>query len=105
MATVSFATHRDASVFPNPFEFQPERWLHPTPEMKAMAKPFGTGPRNCIGKHLAEIGMRLTLTRLFQLYDIKTDPSMTPAMMKQRDRGAAGPWDAKFLVSVTPAKD
>lgn len=103
VATVTFATHRDPSIFPDPLEFRPERWLHVTPEMKAMAKPFGTGPRNCIGKHLAEIGLLLTLTRLIQLYDIDTDPSMTDAMMRQRDRGAASPWDAKLLVSVKPA--
>lgn len=68
-----------------------------------MSKPFGTGPRNCIGKHLADIGMYLTLTRLFQLYDIEVDPTMTPRMMKQKDRGAAGPWDAKFLILIKDA--
>lgn len=106
VATVSYATHRDPKVFPDPLAFTPERWLPPnvTPEMRAMAKPFGHGPRNCIGKHLAEIGMYLTLTRLYQLYDVDTDPSMTADMMRQRDRGAAGPWDAKFLVRLTPVK-
>lgn len=69
-----------------------------------MSKPFGHGPRNCIGKHLAEIGMHLTLTRLYQLYDIEIDPRMTEQMMKQKDRGAAGPWDARFLIRPTVAK-
>ena len=105
VATVTYATHRDPAVFPDPFKYQPERWLNPTAEMRAMAKPFGTGPRNCIGKHLAEIGLYLTLSRLLQLYDIDIDPSMTAHMMRQKDRGAAGPWDAKFLVNVSPAKD
>jgi cytochrome P450 len=72
--------------------------------MRAMAKPFGHGPRNCIGKHLAEIGMHLTLARLYQLYDIKIDSCMTEKMMRQKDRGAAGPWDAKFVVNPTPVK-
>lgn len=103
VATVTYATHRDPNVFPNPFEFIPERWLTSNADMRAMAKPFGHGPRNCIGKHLADIGMHLTLTRLFQLYDIETDTAMTEEMMKQKDRGAAGPWDAKFLVKVTAA--
>ncbi|OQV11109.1 hypothetical protein CLAIMM_15004 [Cladophialophora immunda] len=104
VATVSYATHRDPSIFPDPLQFVPERWLSSNPDMRAMWKPFGHGPRNCIGKHLADIGMHLTLTRLYQLYDIETDPSMTEQMMRQKDRGAAGPWDAKFLVTFTPAK-
>ncbi|KAL6245978.1 hypothetical protein RBB50_007131 [Rhinocladiella similis] len=103
VSTIPYATHRDPKVFPNPEEFIPDRWLNSSAEMRGMLKPFSHGPRNCIGKHLAEIGMHLTLTRLYQLYDIENDPSMTEAMMRQKDRGVAAPWDAKFLVRPTPA--
>lgn len=44
----------DASVFPDPHSFRPERWLDCTDEeqKKAMNKafvPFGRGTRMCIG--------------------------------------------------------
>ncbi|KAJ9622844.1 hypothetical protein H2204_011453 [Knufia peltigerae] len=103
VANVAYSTHRDPNYFPNPLEFVPERWLNASSDMKAMAKPFGHGPRNCIGKHLAEIGIHLTLTRLYQLYDIGIDPCMTEEMMRQKDRGAAGPWAGKFVIIPKPA--
>lgn len=104
MATVAYSTHRDPKFFPSPLEFVPERWLDVNSDMRAMSKPFGHGPRNCIGKHLADIGIHLTLTRLYQLYDIEIDSSMTDKMMRQKDRGAASPWDQKFLIRPKPVQ-
>ncbi|KAF5567425.1 cytochrome P450 monooxygenase [Fusarium napiforme] len=45
--------HHDASVFPDPKKFVPERWLNETPEMKSALTPFSLGKRNCIGQNLA----------------------------------------------------
>jgi cytochrome P450 len=105
VANVAYSTHRDPKYFSKPLEFIPERWLSANADMRAMSKPFGHGPRNCIGRHLAEIGLHLTLTRLFQLYEIDIDPCMTEAMMRQKDRGAAGPWDGKFVVRPRAVKE
>ncbi|KAK4943609.1 hypothetical protein LTR10_016904 [Elasticomyces elasticus] len=101
VATPAYVTCRDPKVFPNPTEYIPERWLNATSDMKNMSRPFSYGPRNCIGKHLADIGLHLTLTRLYQLYDIEIDPSMTDAMMVQKDRGVSAPWDEKLIVRPT----
>ncbi|KAF4415120.1 Versicolorin B desaturase [Fusarium acutatum] len=98
------ATHRELKVYPDPEEWQPERWLDDTTEMRACHNPFSRGPRNCVGKHLAEIGLHLTVSRLYQLYDIEDDPSMTPAMMKQKDRSVAQPWGGKCLIRPIPRK-
>ena len=68
-----------------------------------MSRPFSYGPRNCIGKHLAQIGLILTLSRLYQLYDIDNDPIMTDEMMRPKDRGVTAPWAAKVLIKPTPA--
>jgi cytochrome P450 len=43
--------HNNPVFFPNPFKFDPERWLK-GPESKALDKwlvPFSTGPRQCLG--------------------------------------------------------
>ena len=43
--------HNDPSFFPDPFKFDPERWLKGA-ESKALEKwlvPFSTGPRQCLG--------------------------------------------------------
>lgn len=40
--------HRDPRYFDDPLSFKPERWENPS---KAFF-PFGTGPRNCLGKYI-----------------------------------------------------
>ncbi|KPI40469.1 Versicolorin B desaturase [Cyphellophora attinorum] len=102
--TIPYAAHRDPKIFPNPLKFTPERWLDASADMRAMLRPFSLGPRNCIGKHLADINLHLTLTRLYQLFDIENDPSMTDAMMRQKDRGTCGPCDGMFLIRPRAAK-
>lgn len=100
--TNSYATARDPNVYLEPLEFDPSRWEHATEEMRQMARPFSYGPRNCVGRHLAEISIVLTVSRLYQLYDIIPDPSMNPADMRQVDMGVLEPGCHNF--HVTPIK-
>ena len=103
VSTSAYATARDEKVFPHPHEFQPERWLIATSDMRNMSRPFSYGPRNCIGKHLADINMHITIARLYQLYDIENDSAMTEEMMAPNDRGVTSPVGNKLLVKVTRA--
>lgn len=99
----SYATARDPGVFPEPNAFDPDRWDNASAEMRLMSRPFSTGPRNCVGRHLALIGITLTVTRMLQLFDIVADPSMTEARMVQRDEGVLSAWDQTMLIQVTNA--
>lgn len=58
-------SQRDGQVFADPDAFQPERHLGGSSTGSA-AIPFGIAPRVCLGKPLAELEMRLLLTRLLQ---------------------------------------
>lgn len=56
----AYTLHHDPIVFPEPFEFRPERWLESgrdgglsRPDMERNMMPFGVGLRACIGKNLA----------------------------------------------------
>lgn len=49
----AYFLHQNPDVFPNPQEFQPERWLDPTPEMLRDSFYFGMGARQCIARNLA----------------------------------------------------
>lgn len=43
-------THYNPSIFPNPAEFCPERWLQPSSkDLEKYLVPFGSGSRMCIG--------------------------------------------------------
>lgn len=61
-----------------PFNFAPERWLKGTDlpaefeaDVREASKPFSTGPRNCVGKHMAMGNLRLILARLIWSFDLK----------------------------------
>lgn len=94
----SYASVRDPDIFPNPLGFNPSRWENATEDMRNMAWPFSYGPRNCVGRHLAEIGLFLTVARLYQLYDIVPDPDLRPEDMRPIDFGVQEPACEHFHV-------
>lgn len=98
-----YTTARDPSVFPRPDVFDPSRWEKATSMMRVMNRPFSSGPRNCIGKHLAEITLALTVARLYQLYDMVPDPSMTEQVVQPKDMGAFKLWEDRLLLTTTHA--
>jgi cytochrome P450 len=46
----AYFMHNDASVYPEPDKFKPDRWVGKTdPAMDRNFVPFARGSRNCIG--------------------------------------------------------
>ena len=80
-----FASNRSSLNFPNsPSKFDPSRWLSDSPLPKSSYtasvsafpsafNPFSLGPRNCLGRNLAYLEMRLILTHLLFSFDIEAD--------------------------------
>ena len=61
--------HNDPNVFPDPHQFQPERWLTDPATLKLMHSyfvPFSKGSRNCVGQNLVYMQMYHTLAQLFR---------------------------------------
>jgi cytochrome P450 len=67
------ATQRDSRAFPDGEAFRPERHLEGPPPAAA-SLPFGVAPRVCLGKPLAELEMRLLLTRLLGALRFTLEP-------------------------------
>jgi cytochrome P450 len=65
---------RDPDVWSNPGDFDPDRFLDPTPEQRLDIDrawlPFGGGARMCIGFALAQMELTLILARLAQHLDL-----------------------------------
>lgn len=63
--------HNEA-YYKNPHEFVPERWLgeNKTLPHPYLFTPFSSGPRNCIGQHLAVMEAKVILVKLLKRYDI-----------------------------------
>jgi cytochrome P450 len=72
----SYVTHRLPDLWENPDAFDPERF---TPDRVAKLPqftyiPFGAGPQQCIGKHFAEMELRLVLAVIAQRYRLRLAP-------------------------------
>lgn len=68
-----YITHRIPEVFPDPYQFKPERWLSIHPSAYEFM-PFSAGPRYCIGTSLAMMQLKIALTILFKRYRFALKP-------------------------------
>ena len=66
-----YATQHDETYWPEPEQFDPERFgagKQPTPYTYL---PFGGGRRNCLGANFAQVEAKVVLARIFQQYNLK----------------------------------
>ena len=66
--------HYNAAIFPNPNDFEPERWLKDS-SLDQWLVAFSKGPRACLGINLAWMELRLSFAYFFRLFDMTLDPS------------------------------
>ncbi|CAG2108004.1 unnamed protein product, partial [Medioppia subpectinata] len=71
-----YALHHCAEFYPQPFKFDPDRFLG---ENKRKVKPytylpFGAGPRNCIGMRFSLLEIKLGLAHIMKHYRFTTCP-------------------------------
>jgi cytochrome P450 len=94
----------DETNFVDPLAFRPERWLEDLggPHNVSAYMPFGSGPRMCPGRTLAQLEMRGFLSMLYKNFDVQrvgssTEVSelfgftMSPKGLRAPARPAAGP--------------
>ncbi|KAH8887959.1 putative cytochrome P450 [Thozetella sp. PMI_491] len=63
----AFMMHTDPDVFPEPYQFKPERWIGDyDPNLNRNYVPFSKGSRSCLGRNLAYGELYLTLAVLFR---------------------------------------
>ncbi|MFC5462531.1 cytochrome P450 [Massilia niabensis] len=71
--------HRDACWFPDPQAFRPERFAADAPDIERGAFiPFGTGPRVCVGQHLALAEMTTIAAMFLQRFSVSAPEGMAP---------------------------
>ena len=64
------AIHQDPSLYPEPDEFRPDRFI----ERKYNAfefLPFGGGHRRCLGAHLSDYEMRIVLATIVMRWELE----------------------------------
>lgn len=72
--------------------------------MKVAFRPFSTGPRNCIGLHLARMDIMLTVCALLLRFDIRLDETMSEDLMYAQDRGVMSPQGKMVRFYIKPRK-
>lgn len=79
--------HQNASAFPEPHIWRPERWLNADEaqlkEMEYSFAPFGHGARICIGQHLAMMEIRLLTTTIYRCFTTRLSETSTEEDMYQ----------------------
>ena len=71
VSMTTYFAHHDPTVFPNPDEFNPHRWMWPE-ERKRMEPyfiPFSTGGRGCIGRNISYLEQTVVLASLVHRYE------------------------------------
>ncbi|KAG9695483.1 alcohol oxidase, partial [Aureobasidium melanogenum] len=66
--------HLDPILFPEPYKFDPERWLGPSiglDRLEQYVVPFSKGSRACIGLHLASAELYLGVAKVFRKFDLE----------------------------------
>lgn len=95
VAAQPYTVNRNPEVFPNPDEFNPDRWLHETREMNDSIFTFGGGSRICIGLHLAEMEIRVAASKFFREF---------PNVSRSSKEGMTpGDMDPKLMFLMFPA--
>ncbi len=69
-----WVVHRDPRFWPDPAEYQPERWLTPAERPKMTYFPFGAGSRLCIGERFAWMEGVLLLAQIGQRWRFRLAP-------------------------------
>jgi cytochrome P450 len=71
--------HRHPKYWDKPDLFQPERWLNMTKEEQERRRfaymPFGAGNRDCIGKSLALLEIKLVVAAIVRAFNVQLAPS------------------------------
>ncbi|KAI1171983.1 cytochrome P450 [Nemania sp. FL0916] len=75
VAVSTYALHHDESIFPDPYRFQPERWIECDEKGHALMNkafiPFLVGPRSCPGKKISYLETSVTIAKLLWYFDFE----------------------------------
>ncbi|KAK3687938.1 cytochrome P450, partial [Podospora appendiculata] len=73
----TYCIMHNPAYFPDPFAFQPERWLDDQANSETMRRafvPFGTGEATCLGKGMAYLETSLVLAKTLWFFDFARAP-------------------------------
>ncbi|KAF2849812.1 cytochrome P450 monooxygenase-like protein [Plenodomus tracheiphilus IPT5] len=100
VACGSTFVHYNASIFPEPEKFIPERWLE-SDNLDSWLVAFSRGPRMCLGINLAWAELRLGFAYVYRKFDLVSAGSL-PEKLAWRDIFLPYYSDAHLQVNMHP---
>jgi cytochrome P450 len=79
----SYLIHHDPEIYPDPDEFQPERFLDEQPGTYTWI-PFGGGRRRCLGASFAMLEMKIVLRSALSTFELHSEAT-TPEVARRRN--------------------
>ncbi|KAG4290139.1 hypothetical protein FPRO06_02025 [Fusarium proliferatum] len=74
----------DAKVFPQPLEYQPDRWLQGNAkELETYLYPFSRGTRSCIGQTLSLAEQRICISQFVRRFSPADGPKFREVKLKE----------------------
>ncbi|RSL96790.1 hypothetical protein CEP52_011285 [Fusarium oligoseptatum] len=103
VAIHQWAMYHNTKHFKDPFTYHPERFLGDPKfesDHKDVLQPFHVGPRNCLGRNLAYVEMRVILARIIWNFDLSLAEQSQDWLERQKvyifwDKGP-------LIVNLTP---
>ena len=78
----AYLLHHDASVYPDPYAFRPERFLEQAPGTYTWI-PFGGGRRRCLGASFATLEMKLVLRAVLARCALRTPAGLPETTIRR----------------------
>lgn len=88
-----YAMFRDSRFFSKPLQFNPERWIKTEDSKYFRGLSFGFGPRQCLGRRIAEMEMQLFLIHVSPVLP----PTPNGRQAGEIRRGWAGPLSYTYM--------
>ncbi|EWY95486.1 hypothetical protein FOYG_04519 [Fusarium oxysporum NRRL 32931] len=112
IASLAYTLHRDKEVFPEPGEWNPERWVEEKTrkspedevkhrEMQRVFWAFGSGGRMCVGSNFAMNEMKFILAFIYANFETSI---VDDEGIEQEDAYTARPIGEKLVIRFTPLK-
>lgn len=96
--------HRDPSVFPEPEQLYPERWISSSPEIEQCLTPFSVGRKNFIGQNSAWDELYLAVEALMRSgIMLELGDEMEDREMNMEDRFKVALKGRRLMLKVTRA--
>ncbi|KAL9083357.1 MAG: hypothetical protein Q9165_008557 [Trypethelium subeluteriae] len=106
LTLMAYATYYSERNFKDAESFVPERWLEWNGyDDQSAFEPFSLGPRNCIGKNLALVELRIILARVLWNFNLRLPKGKKDMGWKWGDQNIFMLWQCQpMVVEVTDAR-